>query len=39
LYQALDDAGGLVRLEFLRGDRTATREVTVRLAPAVAEAA
>jgi serine protease Do len=39
LYQALDDAGGLVRLEFLRGDRTATREVAIRLAPAVAEAA
>jgi serine protease Do len=39
LYQALDDAGGLVHLEFLRGDRTATREVAVRLAPAVAEAA
>jgi serine protease Do len=39
LYQALDNAGGLIRLEFLRGDRSATREVTIRLAPAVAEAA
>ncbi len=39
LYQALDGAGGLIRLEFLRGDRTATREVTIRVAPAVAEAA
>ena len=39
LYQALDNAGGLVRLEFLRGDRTAAREVAIRLAPAVAEAA
>jgi serine protease Do len=39
LYQALDEAGSLVRLEFLRGDRSTTREVTIRVASAVAEAA
>jgi len=39
LYQALDNAGGLIRLEFLRGDRSVTREVTIRLGTAAAEAA
>jgi len=39
LHAALDRAGGLIRLQFVRGDRSATREVTVRLERAVAEAA
>ena len=39
LHQALDDAGGLIHLQFLRGDRAATREVSIRLAHPVAEAA
>ena len=39
LHQALHDAGTVIRLEFLRGDRAATREVTIRLAHTVAEAA
>ena len=39
LHQALDDAGGLIRVQFLRGDRGATREVAISLRRAVAEAA
>jgi hypothetical protein len=39
LHQALDDAGGVIHLQFLRGDRAATREVAIRLARPVAEAA
>jgi len=39
LHQALDDAGGLIHLQFLRGDRAAIREVAVRLTQPVAEAA
>jgi len=31
LHQALEDAGGRVRLQFLRGDRRATREVAIQL--------
>jgi S1-C subfamily serine protease len=38
LSQALE-AGGLVRLQFLRGDRATPREVSVRLELAAAEAA
>jgi len=36
---ALDGAGGVVHLQFLRGDRAATREAAIRLARTVAEAA
>jgi len=39
LHQALDDTGGVIRLEFQRGDRTTTRAVTISLPGAVAEAA
>jgi len=39
LHQALSDAGGLIRLQFLRGDRASTREVAIRLPHPVAEAA
>jgi serine protease Do len=40
LHQTLDDAGGgVIHLQFLRGDRAATREVAIRLARPVAEAA
>jgi serine protease Do len=39
LHQALDDASGVIHLQFLRGDRAATREVAIRLARRVAEAA
>jgi serine protease Do len=40
LHQALDDAGGgVIHLQFLRGDRNAQREVAIRLARTVAEAA
>ncbi len=43
LHQALDNAGGVIHLLFLRGDRAVTREVAIRLhqpvARAVAEAA
>jgi serine protease Do len=39
LHQALDDASGVIHLQFLRGDRAATREVAIRLARPVAEAA
>ena len=39
LHEALDGAGGVLRLQFLRGDRAATREVAIRLAGPVAEAA
>ena len=39
LHQALDDAGGLIHVQFLRGDRAATREVSIRLGKPVAEAA
>jgi len=39
LHQALDDAGGLIHLQFLRGDRGAAREVAIRLNHRVAEAA
>jgi hypothetical protein len=35
----LNDAGGVIHLQFLRGDRAATREVAIRLARPVAEAA
>ena len=36
---ALDGTGGIIHLQFLRGDRAATREVAIRLAHPVAEAA
>jgi len=38
---ALDGVGGIIHLQFLRGDRAATREVAIRLVPKVlvAEAA
>jgi len=39
LRQALDNAGSLIRLQFLRGDRDATREAAIRLPHRVAEAA
>jgi len=39
LHQVLDDAGGVIHLQFLRGDRAATREVPIGLARPVAEAA
>ncbi|HXM42467.1 MAG TPA: trypsin-like peptidase domain-containing protein [Bryobacteraceae bacterium] len=42
LHEALDEASGIsgaIHLQFLRGDRAATREVAVRLARTVAEAA
>jgi serine protease Do len=39
MHQALDDAGGLIHLQFLRGDRGVTREVAIRLGHRVAEAA
>lgn len=39
LHQALDDAAGVIRLRFLRGDRSSPREVAIRLAQTVAEAA
>jgi serine protease Do len=39
LHEALDGAGGVIHLQFLRGDRAATREVAIRLARPVAEAA
>jgi S1-C subfamily serine protease len=41
LHLALDDSSGVIHLQFLRGDRGATREVAIRLGPAVlvAEAA
>jgi S1-C subfamily serine protease len=42
LHQTLEDAGGVIgviHLQFLRGDRAATREVAIRLAHPVAEAA
>jgi serine protease Do len=39
LHEALDDAGGVIHLQFLRGDRAATREVAIRTARPVAEAA
>jgi len=39
LHQALTDAGGVISLQFLRGDRAATREVSIRLPHPVAEAA
>jgi serine protease Do len=35
----LNDAGGVIHLQFLRGDRAATREVAIPLARPVAEAA
>jgi len=35
----LDDAGGVIHLQFLRGERAATREVAIRLGHPVAEAA
>jgi serine protease Do len=38
LHQALDDSG-VIHLQFLRGDRAATREVAIGLAHRVAEAA
>jgi serine protease Do len=37
--RGVDDAGGVIHLQFLRGDRAATREVAIRLARPVAEAA
>jgi serine protease Do len=39
LHEALDGAGGVIHLQFLRGDRAATRAVAIRLARPVAEAA
>jgi serine protease Do len=39
LHLALDTAAGLIRLQFVRGDRANTREVAIRLSRAVAEAA
>jgi serine protease Do len=39
LHEALDGTGGVIHLQFLRGDRAATREVAIRLARPVAEAA
>jgi serine protease Do len=38
LHQALDDTG-VIHLQFVRGDRAAAREVAIRLAHPVAEAA
>jgi hypothetical protein len=38
LHEALD-AGSVIHLQFLRGDRATTREVSIRLARPVAEAA
>jgi hypothetical protein len=34
----LDNADAVIHLQFLRGDRAATRQVTIRLALPVAEA-
>ena len=39
LDSALDNAGGVIHLEFLRGDRSAIRQVAIRLARTMAEAA
>jgi len=39
LHQTLDGTSGLIHLQFLRGDRAAKREVAIRLAGPVAEAA
>ena len=39
LHQALDQAGGVIHLQFRRGDRTARREVAIHLRHSVAEAA
>jgi len=39
LHHALDNAGTLTHLQFVRGDRSVPRQVAVRLAAAVAEAA
>jgi len=39
LHTALEDAAGLIHLQFVRGDRATTREVAIRLGQAVAEAA
>jgi serine protease Do len=39
LHHALDTAGGVIHMQFLRGDRSLTREVAVRLQHSVAEAA
>jgi S1-C subfamily serine protease len=39
LHKELDDASGVIRLQFLRGDRAVAREVAIRLERAVAEAA
>jgi serine protease Do len=39
LHLALDNAAGLIRLQFVRGERANTREVAIRLTHAVAEAA
>ncbi len=39
LHLALDDSNGLIHLQFLRGDRAAPREVSIRLGRTVAEAA
>ncbi|HTQ58402.1 MAG TPA: trypsin-like peptidase domain-containing protein [Bryobacteraceae bacterium] len=39
LHQALEDAGGLIHIQFLRGDRAHLREVAIRLGHQVAEAA
>jgi serine protease Do len=39
LHEALDGAGGVIHLQFLRGDRAATRTVSIHLERPVAEAA
>jgi serine protease Do len=39
LHQALDNADGVIHLQFLRGDRAVTRQVAIPLARPVAEAA
>jgi serine protease Do len=39
LHQTLDDASGVIHLQFVRGDRAARRELSIRLARTVAEAA
>lgn len=39
LCQALDNAGGLIHLQFLRGERAVTREVAIRLSRLVEQAA
>ena len=39
LHRVLDDTGGVIHLQFLRGDRAVQREIAIRLARPVVEAA